>query len=64
MKEEQGLLIQQIKSMDAAAAGIIIKCDQQTHEKCCFQLWHQSEENYPTMSHNNSANFPCWVIPL
>jgi hypothetical protein len=40
-----------------------VKCDQKTQEKCCLQLWHQSQENYPTKSHNNSANFLCWGIP-
>jgi hypothetical protein len=40
-----------------------VKCDQQTHEKLCLQLWHQSEENYQTKTHKNPANVPCWGIP-
>jgi hypothetical protein len=41
-----------------------VKCDQQTHKKKrCLQLWQQSEENYPTKSHNKFANLPCWGIP-
>ncbi len=39
------------------------KCDQQTHKKWCLQLWYQSQENYPTMSHNNSTNALFWEIP-
>ncbi len=40
----------------APSLSLNVKCDQQTHKKWCLQLWHQSQENYPTKSHNNSAN--------
>jgi hypothetical protein len=39
-----------------------VNCDQQTHKKWCLQFWHQCEQNYPTKSHNNSADVPCWGI--
>jgi hypothetical protein len=41
----------------ALSLSLDVKCDQQTHiKKRCLQLWHQSQENYPTKSQNNSAN--------
>ncbi len=45
----------------ALSLSLHVKFDQQTHKKkWCLHLWHQSQENYPTKSHNNSANAPCW----
>jgi hypothetical protein len=48
---------------EALSVSLDVKCDQQTQKKVCLQLWRQSQEMYPTKSHNNSANVPCWGIP-
>ncbi len=47
----------------AFSLSLDVKCDQQTHEKGCLQLWHQSQEIYPTNPHNNSDSVPWWGIP-
>jgi hypothetical protein len=46
----------------ALSLSLDVKFYQQTYKKWCFQLWHQSQENYPTKSHNNSTNVLCWGI--
>jgi hypothetical protein len=38
-----------------------VKCDQQTRKK--NDVWNYRinlRKNYPTKSHHNSANVPCW----
>jgi hypothetical protein len=48
----------------ALSLSLDVKCDQQTHKKWCLQLWHQSEDNYPTKSHNNSPMFLAGEFPI